>query len=454
MVADTVDESSNHPSHVEDIENDVYLTEHLAEHISATRHHLTGAPEHPEPPYAPSFYPPTGYWTPTEKALFFRALSVHSRLRPDLIAASIGTKSTVDVAIYISLLRQGATQVSNDKPTSSHGAMIAIGRDQHPAAHQVSAELVTLEDQQAARICVAEPVHAKEVESEARAETLRSVKNGMRARRGEGRKGHERDREGQLARKEKFEQLRTERETEWAREDALARLDAVALQVLDRMLRVDEERRVKAGSDDKEEEEGKPSKRPHLVASSSSPAGELHARKPPPTSRPVTPNPNDNEDEDDAGAVPSDLSPASRRLISKRLYMRRKRAEASGGTAQLDPARLKPGRKVSAMSKYRPPKPHWDSDCAGDDEDPNPNPNPKQLERGHTRPYKIQRDFERLKIGTDYLRENGLGLFHLSALGRLMGCVSLVCVVQPAPDVGLCCILGCIPAWTHRSPRI
>jgi hypothetical protein len=70
-------------------------------------------------------------------------------------------------------------------------------------------------------------MHAKEVESEVRAETLRSVKNGMRVRRGEYRKGLERDREGQLARKKEFEQLRAEREIEWAREDALARLDAL-----------------------------------------------------------------------------------------------------------------------------------------------------------------------------------------------------------------------------------
>jgi hypothetical protein len=443
MAADRVEGSSN-PTSLVDIENDVYLTEHLAGHISTTRHHLTGIPEHPEPPYAPSFHPPTGYWTPAEKALFFRALSVHSRLRPDLIAASIGTKSTVDVAIYLSLLRQGATRVNNNKSTSSHGATIIIGRDQHPAAHQVSAELVTLEDQQAAHICVAEPVRAKEVESEARAETLRSVKNGMRVRRGEGKKGHERDREGQLARKEEFERLRAERETEWARQDTLARLDADALQVLDRMLRVDEERRVKAGSDD--EEEGKPSMVPHPIASSSSsPAAELHVTTPPPNSLLTTPIRNDNEG--DTGAVPSNLSPASRRLISKRLYMRRKRAEASGVTALLDPARLKPGRKESATSRYRQPKPHGDDHGTGDSE----NPNPEQPVRGRTQPYKIQREFERLGIGVDYLRENGLGLFHFAALGRLMRYVSSVCVVQIATNG---CIPGCIPAWTHRGPRM
>ena len=415
MVADTVDESSYSPSIV-DIQNDVYLTEHLAEHISNTRHHLTGTPDHPEPPYGPSFHPPTGYWTSAEKALFFRALSVHSRFRPDLIATSIGTKSTVDVAIYIALLHQGATRVNNNKSTSSHGTTITIGRDQHPVAHQVSSELVAFEDNQAAHICVAEPIHAKKVESEARAETLRSVKNAMRVHRGEGRKGRERDREGQLARKKEFERLRAERENEWEREDALARLDTVALQVLDRMLRMDEERKVKASST-----------MPHPVASSSPPARKLYATTPPPSSPPATPITDD--DEDGAGAVPSNLSPASRRLISKRLYMRRKRAEASGGTAQLEPARLKPGRKVSGTSKYRRPESHGDDHIASDSEDPNSNQTPKQPARGHTRPYKIQRKFELLGIGADYMRENGSGLFHLGVLGRLMRCVSSVCIV-------------------------
>jgi hypothetical protein len=75
--------------------------------ISATWHHLTGAPEPPEPPYALSFHPPTGYRTAPEKVLFFRAMSAHSRLRPERIATSIASKLTVDVAIYLSLLRDG-----------------------------------------------------------------------------------------------------------------------------------------------------------------------------------------------------------------------------------------------------------------------------------------------------------------------------------------------------------
>ena len=75
-----------------------------------------------------------------------------------------------------------------------------------------------------------------------------------------------------------------------------------------------------------------------------------HYRRLPPTLN------DDTEDDNALGAIPSDLSPASRRRIHNRLYMRRKRAEASGGVARLDPARLKPGRKASATGKCRRPR--------------------------------------------------------------------------------------------------
>jgi hypothetical protein len=59
-------------------------------------------------------------------------------------------------------------------------------------------------------------------------------------------------------------------------------LDAIALQVLNQILCVDEQNRVKAGSDN--EEEGKSSTILHHVASSSSPGGGLRATTPPPAS--------------------------------------------------------------------------------------------------------------------------------------------------------------------------
>ena len=55
-----------------------------------------------------------------------------------------------------------------------------------------------------------------------------------------------------------------------------ARLDAVVLQALNQILRMDEERRVKAGSND-DNDEGKSSTMPHPIALSSSPDGGLHA---------------------------------------------------------------------------------------------------------------------------------------------------------------------------------
>jgi len=248
-------------------------------------------------------------------------------------------------------------------------------------------------------------------------EADREVRNGMRVRRGEGAaRGVARDREGQDTRREAFERWRAEREVVWAREDVLGRLDRVGLQVLDRMLRLDEESRAEAA--DSGDEEGCARQKPSAdeaaitlrpAASSSSPVGggARHATTPPPSSPPPTLNDDDIEDDDAPGAIPSDLSPAPRRRIHNRLYIRCKRAEASGGVALLDPARLKPGRKASATGKSR--RPRGDTD--------------EQPARGDTRPYKIQSELECLGIDADYLRANGMDLFHLGALGRLMLCL-------------------------------
>lgn len=40
-----------------------------------------------------------------------------------------------------------------------------------------------------------------------------------------------------------------------------------------------------------------------------------------------------------------------------------------------------------------------------------------------SRPYKIRRDMGKMNVNAEFLREKGLGLFHLGALGRLMRCV-------------------------------
>jgi len=84
---------------------------------SATRHHLAGAPETPEPPYVLPLHPPTGHWIATEQVLFRYALRVHSRLRPDFKRSQRCDKV---------LLRDGATHASAGTTT----------RALHSAAHE------------------------------------------------------------------------------------------------------------------------------------------------------------------------------------------------------------------------------------------------------------------------------------------------------------------------------
>ncbi len=395
----------------------IYLTSHLDAHVSATRHYFTGAPEPSEPPYAPSYHPPTGYWTSAEKALFFRALSTHSRFRPDLIASTIGTKSTLDVVVYLALLREGARGL-----TATRGA---IARDQLPAAHEVSPALVELEDAHAASLAATEPSRTDETSAAARAEAERTMRNGLRVRKGEGARGAARDRAGQQERREEFERWRAEQEGAWAREDTLERLDGVALQALDRMLRVDEERRAEECDTPATETSAQPGP---PVAGPSTAVPPSRATSPPPSELPSTlpisslASHNRGDDSEDVDTIMANLSPASRKRARKRLYMRRKRAEACGGVAQLNPMRLKPGRKASATSKNKQCRPSApESDDTDEDAEQKRR---RQLPHGITHPYKVQRKLDELGIDAEYMLENGLGLFRLGALWRLMRCAS------------------------------
>ena len=146
------------------------LTAHLDAHISATRHHFIGAPDPPEPPYAPPYHPPTGHWTAAEKALFFHALSTHSCFCSDLIASSIGTKSQLDVIIYLDLLHSGAQEF-----TAVRGP---IACDQLPAAYEVSDLMPSSNSRiytHAASLAAAEPLRTDENCVAARAGAQRTM---------------------------------------------------------------------------------------------------------------------------------------------------------------------------------------------------------------------------------------------------------------------------------------
>lgn len=63
-------------------------------------------------------------WTPTEHDAFFRALSVYSRWRPDLIAACVSTRAEWEVWMYLEALEEGAATLAmqrSDKDVDVEG---------------------------------------------------------------------------------------------------------------------------------------------------------------------------------------------------------------------------------------------------------------------------------------------------------------------------------------------
>lgn len=107
-------------------------------HLAEVQCHLSGDYGKQLPP---SFVHPSTYWSSTEKNAFFHALSIHSRLRPDLIAASIGTKSVLDVCAYLDILHVAAIDANSP-----------IARLSLPCAMEVSESWMNWEEAAASRI--------------------------------------------------------------------------------------------------------------------------------------------------------------------------------------------------------------------------------------------------------------------------------------------------------------
>ena len=106
------------------------------------------------------------------------------------------------------------------------------------------------------------------------------------------------------------------------------------------------------------------------------------------------------------------LSPASRKRLRKRLYMRRKRAEKTGQTIDESMTRLKPGRKTKTPKSEIQP----DGDGSSDEDKKAKHSHPS----GKTLHYRIREEFDALGIDSVRLRQDVPGLFHLTTLGRLM----------------------------------
>ncbi|KAH7883350.1 hypothetical protein F5I97DRAFT_231315 [Phlebopus sp. FC_14] len=62
-------------------------------------------------------------WTEVEHAALFRALSLYSRWRPDLVAACVPTRSAWEVSVYLEALEEGAAQLAALEDGSASGGI-------------------------------------------------------------------------------------------------------------------------------------------------------------------------------------------------------------------------------------------------------------------------------------------------------------------------------------------
>ena len=79
-------------------------------------------------------------WTPAEHDAFFRAVSVHSRWRPDLIAACIPTKSEWDVWMYLETLEEGAMALATQQDAEDVDMVGGSSDERRDAEMQVNPE--------------------------------------------------------------------------------------------------------------------------------------------------------------------------------------------------------------------------------------------------------------------------------------------------------------------------
>lgn len=119
-----------------------YLTQFRV-HQKLVQAHLKGT-LNDEQPLLPAFFPPSSYWSSDEKDLFFHGLAVYSRFRPDLIAESIKTKTTLDVCVYLDILQTASSSI----PSEIHGSL----RGSLEPAMEVSSKWIQNEEQIAAAL--------------------------------------------------------------------------------------------------------------------------------------------------------------------------------------------------------------------------------------------------------------------------------------------------------------
>ena len=325
------------------------------EHVEDVAARLRGATDsHASSP--PSYIPPCGYWSEEDKGRFFHALSVHSRLRPDLIAEDIPGKTIADVCVYLDALTVEATKTPRK-----------LSRSAFPRALEVSDGWIEFEEAQARAMAASESTWEALQRKRQRQAELRSEKRALQTKRGDnfGQGQHSVDINAA------FGEARGKREAEWEKEDYVGELSAAHLRAIDNILRETEEALVGAAPEDSRAPDGEhghvdPSEMQNDSANVPDPAsltGDPMTRADIAIGR-GSAEENSVQAEDVVEDIPApslsipadteeplaelgNLSPRSRRRHQKRMYMRRKRAMEAGKEASMALTRLRPGRKTN-----------------------------------------------------------------------------------------------------------
>ncbi|KAF5354776.1 hypothetical protein D9756_005293 [Leucocoprinus leucothites] len=371
--------------------------EQLRDHLSGTSHnhvHTTTTLDDVE-------------WEASEKDAFFYALSVHSRLRPDLIAASIQTKNEVEVLEYMAYLEEG---LQREDLQGSHGC-----RKNLPLAHEVSEIWVAWEEENAERLRVNEEIWSAKPDCDTK--DLNEI------------------------------QAHIDESSRNLPLGGVPYLTYGHLVVLDSMLGADKNEASNsvansAGDDtcsaQSLTEVGSTSPIRTLQDSASPPLN-LNKSAPIPSQRDLNPSGEDSPNI-------QDMSPRSRRRYQKRMHMRRKRAQTKGGEVDTTTEKLRPGhRKKSTQSLSRfvtrnngqddqdieslkaadtvmsdVQDPAGDIDQISEPENTEVEDDPRFTTLATRLPYQMARsDLHRCHVNAASLVTNGLDIFNHRKIGKL-----------------------------------
>ena len=215
-------------------QKNAYL-KHLKSHITEFANHLKGADGNQG---HSSYFAPCSSWTAAEKDVFFHSLSVHSRLRPDLIAEELPGKTVVDVCVYLDLLANAAKD-------SGHASW---SRRSFEPAVEVSDKWIKFEEEQADWITENEKIWDTARREEERDTLISNRRSEAHIIKG-GRHWTTRDKEEERRKKEDLKESEMNMEALWQKEDYMRELCVDHLRVIDSILREAEERVINEDGD-------------------------------------------------------------------------------------------------------------------------------------------------------------------------------------------------------------